>query len=199
MLLTPEYMDQNYITRSLYRSISGPAKRTDVIRNILKQVQWKMYFFRPAISFTLRNFIVSAYLASVVFVFLKFWHFSPERKETGSLGATGSEVWIGNFNVKAWKTTKHKLHKIWRSLKFCKNSGNKHNPGAWKVYVYYSPWLWTFTIAGNRMNKSCRILQKFINVNSTIILIFFQKSYSIHNFESHNLLSMVNFKVQVAQ
>ena len=36
-----------------------------------------------------------------VLVFLKFSHFSPERKETGSLDATVSQVWIGNFNVKA--------------------------------------------------------------------------------------------------
>ena len=63
-----------------------------------------------------------------VLVFLKFGQFSPERKETGSLGTTESEVWIGNFNVKAWKTTEHKLHKIWRSLKFCKISGKRAHP-----------------------------------------------------------------------
>ena len=40
------------------------------------------------------------------------WDFAPERKETGSLGATESEVWTGNFNVKPWKFTKHKLHNI---------------------------------------------------------------------------------------
>ena len=54
--------------------------------------------------------------------------FSPERKETGSLGATESEVWIGNFSVKAWKTTEHKPHKIWRSLTFCKISGKQAHP-----------------------------------------------------------------------
>ena len=48
-----------------------------------------------------------------VLVFLKFRHFSCELKETVSLAATESEVWIGNFNEKAWKTTKHKLHKVW--------------------------------------------------------------------------------------
>ena len=50
-----------------------------------------------------------------VLVLLNFSHFSSERKETGSLGVTES------FSVKAWKTTEHKVHKIWRSLKFCKN------------------------------------------------------------------------------
>ena len=63
-----------------------------------------------------------------VLIFLKFGHFSRELKETGSSGATESEVWIGNFNVKAWKTTEHKLHKIWFSLKFCKNSGKRAHP-----------------------------------------------------------------------
>ena len=38
------------------------------------------------------------------------------------------KVWIGNLNLKARKTTKHKLHKIWRSLYFCKNSGKQAPP-----------------------------------------------------------------------
>ena len=41
-----------------------------------------------------------------VLILLKFW----QLKETGSSGATESEVWIGDSNVKAWKTTEHKLH-----------------------------------------------------------------------------------------
>ena len=61
-------------------------------------------------------------------VFPKFGHFSCERKETGSLGTTESEVWIRNFNVKAWKTTEHNLHKIWRSVKFCKKSAKRAHP-----------------------------------------------------------------------
>ena len=65
-----------------------------------------------------------------VLVFMNFSHFSAELKETGSLGATESEVWIGNLNVKAWKTTEHKLHKIWCSLKFCKNSAKRAHPWA---------------------------------------------------------------------
>ena len=45
------------------------------------------------------------------------------------LNVQKSEVWIGIFNVKAWKTTKHKLHKIWRSLKFFqKFQENEHTP-----------------------------------------------------------------------
>ena len=31
--------------------------------------------------------------------------------QTWSLGPTTSEVWTGSFNVKAWKTTEHILHK----------------------------------------------------------------------------------------
>ena len=68
-----------------------------------------------------------------VLVFLKFSHCLPERVETGSLGATKSKVWIGSFKVKARKTTEHKLHKIWHSLKFCKNSAKRAHPctGPW--------------------------------------------------------------------
>ena len=63
-----------------------------------------------------------------VLVFLNFGHFSCELKETVISGATKSEIWIGNFNVKARKTTKHKLHKIWRSLKFYKISRKQAHP-----------------------------------------------------------------------
>ena len=68
-------------------------------------------------------------MGSGVLVLLKFGQFLHEHKETGSSGATESGVWIGYFNVKAWKTTEHKLHKIWHSLKLCKISENEHTPG----------------------------------------------------------------------
>ena len=74
-------------------------------------------------------------------VFPKFSHSSPEPKETWRLGTTESQVWIGNFNVKAWKTTKHKLHKIWRSLKFCKNTGRQAHP-----WSYFAPFPWSHKI-----------------------------------------------------
>ena len=48
--------------------------------------------------------------AGAVLVFMNFSLFPPERKETGSLGATESEVWIGDFNVKAWKTIQENEH-----------------------------------------------------------------------------------------
>ena len=57
-----------------------------------------------------------------------FPHLSAECTETGSANITQSRVWIGNFNVKAWKTTKHKLHKIWRSLSFCTKSRKQAHP-----------------------------------------------------------------------
>ena len=63
-----------------------------------------------------------------VFVLLKFWQFSTELPKTWSSGATECAVWIGNCNVKVWKSTEHKLHKIWRSLKFCTNSGKRAQP-----------------------------------------------------------------------
>ena len=70
-----------------------------------------------------------------VLVFLKFGHFSCELNETGSSGGAESEVSIGNLNVKARKTTKHILHKIWRSLKFCKISGKRATPQGTKLSV----------------------------------------------------------------
>ena len=64
-----------------------------------------------------------------VLVFLKFGNFSCELKETESSGATEIEIWIGNFNVKVWKSTEQKLHKIWHSLKFSTNLGKRAHPG----------------------------------------------------------------------
>ena len=58
-----------------------------------------------------------------VLVLLKFW---VNSQKLGSSGATECRVWIGNLNVKVWKSAEHKLHKIWRSLKF---QQNEHTPG----------------------------------------------------------------------
>ena len=69
-----------------------------------------------------------------VLFLLKFGIFSPERKETRCLGTTETEVWVGNFNVKARKTIEHKLHKIWHSLKFCKISGKQAHP--WPILYH---------------------------------------------------------------
>ena len=44
------------------------------------------------INFPCLNFRVTQILSTSVLVFLKFGHFSCELKETGSLGATESEV-----------------------------------------------------------------------------------------------------------
>ena len=63
-----------------------------------------------------------------VLVFLKFAQFSSELTKTWSSGATECRVWIGNCNVKVWKSTKHKPHKTWRSLKFCVKSGKRAHP-----------------------------------------------------------------------
>ena len=59
---------------------------------------------------------------------LKFWQFSSELTKTWSSGTTECRVWIGNCNVKVWKSTEHKLHKIWRSLIFCTNWGKWVHP-----------------------------------------------------------------------
>ena len=62
-----------------------------------------------------------------VLVFLKFWQFWSELTKTWSSGATECGVWIGNLNIKVWKSTEHKLHNIWRSVKF---QQNEHTPAA---------------------------------------------------------------------
>ena len=84
-----------------------------------------------------------------VLILLKFWLFSSELTKTWefschrmpgcarfaeiwseltktwSSGATEFWVWIGNCNVKVWKSTEDKLHNIWRSVKF---EQNEHTP-----------------------------------------------------------------------
>ena len=50
-----------------------------------------------------------------------------ELTKTWSSGATECGVWIGNCNVEVWKSTEHKLHNIWRSVKF---QQNEHTPEA---------------------------------------------------------------------
>ena len=56
-----------------------------------------------------------------------------ELTKTWSSGATECRVWIGNCNVKVWKSTEHKLHNIWRSVQF---QQNEHTPGATECGVW---------------------------------------------------------------
>ena len=56
----------------------------------------------------------------------RFAEILSELTKTWSSGATECGVWIGNCNVKVWKSTEHKLHNIWRSVKF---QQNEHTPG----------------------------------------------------------------------
>ena len=62
----------------------------------------------------------------------------PARRKTAKIHWNGHtpeiEVWIDNFNAKARKTMEHKLHKIWRSLKFCTTSGKRaHHCTDWNT------------------------------------------------------------------
>ena len=56
----------------------------------------------------------------------RFAEILSELTKTWSSGATECRVWIDNCNVKVWKSTEHKLHNIWRSVKFRQN---EHTPG----------------------------------------------------------------------
>ena len=70
---------------------------------------------------------MSSNLTEVLFDFI--WIFHLNANKTLSFGAKECRVWTGNFNVKVWKTTQYKLHKIWRSLKFTKIQENEHTNG----------------------------------------------------------------------
>ena len=65
----------------------------------------------------------------------RFAEILSELTKTWSSGATECGVWIGNCNVKVWKSTEHKLHNIWRSLKF---QQNEHTP----AHYYWSQFHW---------------------------------------------------------
>ena len=91
-------------------------------KSSLKMSKWIIRFhFLCKIS-------VAAMMFRGVLVFLKFSHFSPERKETGSLSATESEFWIGDFNVKAWKLPSTNSTKSGAHYNFAKIQENKHTP-----------------------------------------------------------------------
>ena len=50
------------------------------------------------------------------------------KKKTWSSGATEFGVWIDNCNVKVWKSTEDKLHKIWNSKYFSQISAKRAHP-----------------------------------------------------------------------
>ena len=107
---------------------------------------------------------------------LIFLNFSPECAENWSTGATESEVWIGNFNVKAWKTTEYKLHKIWCSLKFFKISGKWAQPWAWKYFTHF---VWRSTDTSHQLRESltkCKY-KTFSTTKSSNDVLFFLPSW----------------------
>ena len=89
----------------------------------------------------------------------RFAEILSELTKTWSSGATECGVWIGNCNVKVWKSTEHKLHNIWRSVKF---QQNEHTPGLeWAPTLYISLRLcvqnrrkkWNFPLNFRTMHK----------------------------------------------
>ena len=72
-----------------------------------------------------------------VLIFLNFPHFSPERTQTWSLGATESEVWIGNFYVKVKKKKKYRAQTP-QNLALTKNlqNFNKTSTPPWRWWGY---------------------------------------------------------------
>ena len=67
----------------------------------------------------------------------RFAEILSKLTQTWSSGATECRVWIGNCNVKVWKSTEHKLHNIWRSVKF---QQNEHTPECyWEKPLVWCP------------------------------------------------------------
>ena len=100
-----------------------------------------------------------------VLILLNFWHVLPERTQTWGLGTTESEVWIGNFNVKTWKTTKHEFHKIWRSLKFRKRSAKQAHPSCCSNshYIFLNALESIFIIQQKKIYKKIQRLDQGLN------------------------------------
>ena len=58
----------------------------------------------------------------------RFAKIASELTKTWSSGATEFWAWIGNCNVKVWKSTEDKLHKIWNSKYFSQISAKRAHP-----------------------------------------------------------------------
>ena len=58
----------------------------------------------------------------------RFAEIASQLTKAWSSGATEFGVWIGNCNVKVWKSTEDKLHKIWNSKYFSQISTKWAHP-----------------------------------------------------------------------
>ena len=81
----------------------------------------------------------------------RFTEILSELTKTWTSGATECRVWIGNCNVKVWKSTEHKLHNIWRSLEF---QQNEHTPGWLCLGVCLRLTVWLVNQWHSRKTKS---------------------------------------------
>ena len=66
----------------------------------------------------------------------RFAEIASELTKAWSSGATEFGIWIGNCNVKVWKSTEDKLHKIWNSKYFSQIWAKRANP--WAVFISQS-------------------------------------------------------------
>ena len=95
----------------------------------LKIWLWKEEIYRGQTpqNLKLKIFLQKSRKTSTPLGCARFAENLSELTKTWSSGATECGVWIGNCNVKVWKSTEHKLHKIWRSVQF---QQNEHTPGS---------------------------------------------------------------------
>ena len=104
----------------------------------VKILSYSQLFFENRLSQKLFRIHAKLKFAEILTCF----HVNSEK--LGSSGATECRVWTGNYNVKVWKSTDHKFHNIWRSLKFFTNSGKwAHTCDMWlsnKIHLNLNPY-----------------------------------------------------------
>ena len=132
------YPGDEYPTYSKMHLIYLPPPPVD---RMMDRCLWKYYL--PATSLTGgKNRQVGILLTLSLIglsgsgVCLFSWNFRNFHLNVHLLGIWAPEKWSLNrqSQCKGRKTTKHKLHKIWRSLKFWKNSGKQTHSRAMKKF-----------------------------------------------------------------
>ena len=117
-------------------------------------------------------------------------------QKTWSSGATECRVWIGNYNVKVWKTTEHTLHKIWCSLKFCKMSGKRTHPrnAHYKSFPHLEFWTeqcWDVLVFAEMLQKLYGVPGFWDNVLDSFTCFNIETAYSSYTFSCTYTLSFL--------
>ena len=120
--LTPSvcmYLSPVCSVRNLWAKFNPPTSSNAASPPTDKELLlWKSDFVYIYTNFARSdlNFLLESMLRGVL-VLLKFWQFSSELTKTWSSGTTECRVWIGNCNVKVWKSATGLL-KEYTSVKY---------------------------------------------------------------------------------